>query len=169
MKTMIKNAAAGAVIALSAAGTLPVQAYDNDDKVYAGSECVRYYGAVGDNTTLNHSAIGNPSRTQDLRVDCPAINDEDGDGTLHQWFRAIDQNRFQSVRCNVNSIYRSGSSWWGWWTPWRGTSGYGSHVQHVNFPEDLGANSVSVYYFSCVIPRVDVGTSYITSYRVLED
>jgi hypothetical protein len=117
---------------------------------------------------LNFSAIGNPSRTEELRVDCPAVKDEDSRGTHDGWFRAIDVNRSANVRCNINSIFRSNSEWRGWWTPTRSTSGFGSHVQHVSFPEDLGANDVSHYYFSCVIPTADTGTSYITSYQVRE-
>ncbi len=170
MKTMLKNAVLSALVGLSAMAVVPVHAWDNDAKVYPGAMCVRYSGAVGDNVNLNFSAIGNPSSTHTLRVDCPVIHDEIGDGTLGAWFRAIDQSYSASVNCNVNSIYRSGSTWRGWWTPTRGTSGAGTHAQHVNFGENLGANGVSHYYLSCRIPpRYNGRISYITSYQVLED
>ena len=170
MKTIMKRAAMGTVVALNAMAFMPANAFDNDSKVYPGSMCVRYNGAVGDNVNLNYSAIGNPSTTHTLRVDCPVINDEDGDGTLDAWFRAIDQSYTSNVYCNVNSFYRSGSSWYGWWTPTRSTSGAGTHVQHVSYGEDLGANSVSHYFLSCRIPpKYNGHTSYITSYKVQED
>ena len=131
--------------------------------------CVRYSGATEYDTALNFSAIGNPSASHELRVDCPVIKDEGSDGTLDGWYRAIDMNRSADVRCSINSFFRSGSQWLGWWTPTRSTIGFGTHVQHLNFPENLGANSVSHYYFSCVIPPYDTGTSYITSYKVREN
>jgi len=170
MKMTAKTLAIGAIMVLGATNVVPTHAIDDDAKVYPGAMCVRFSGAIGDNTTLSFSAIGNPSTTATLRVDCPVINDEDGDGTLQAWFRAIDQSYTADVSCSVNSFYRSGSSWLGWWTPSRPTAGAGTHVQHISFPEDLGANSVSHYYFSCRIPpRYSGHISYITSYKVEED
>ena len=165
---------AACTLIASFVGTSAVYAFDDDRKTYPGSMCVRFSGATTTNVWLNFSAIGNPSTTQTLRVDCPMINDEDGDGTKSGWIRAVDQNfgagANNDVTCQMVSIFRSGVNWSGWFSPTRSTPADGNQTQQVNYGEDLGANSVSHYYFSCRIPPRQGGrTSFITSYGIDED
>jgi len=138
-----------------------------DGKIYPGSMCVRYAGTG--TPSYNFSAIGNPSATQWLYLDCPVIHDTIGGNINKGWVRMIDQHYSSDVRCSLNSYYRSGNAFWGWWTANKSTSGSGAHPQHITF-NGIGANSLAHYYYSCRIPpRYSGNTSYITSYNVEED
>jgi hypothetical protein len=138
-----------------------------DGKIYPGSLCVRYAGTS--TPSYNFSAIGNPSNSSWLYLDCPVIHDSIN-GSIHDgWVDTIDSHYSSDVRCSLNSFYRSGSSWYGWWSPNRHSSGSGSHKQRLYY-SGLGSNSSSHQYLSCRIPpRYSGNTSYIISYRVDEN
>jgi hypothetical protein len=142
---------------------LPVHALDG--KNYPGSMCVRWSGTS--TPIYNFSAIGNPSATTDLRLDCPVI--KDATNISSGWVRVIDQHYSDNVGCNLNSLYRSGGSYVGWWTPWVSSVGSSGNPQHLGFGS-VGANSLTHYYYSCRIPPTYGGNlSYITSYNVTEN
>ena len=48
-----------------------VQVHASDGKNYPGSLCVRWSGTS--TPVYNFSAIGNPSATTELRLDCPVV------------------------------------------------------------------------------------------------
>jgi hypothetical protein len=145
-------------------GAAPVWA--GDGKIYPGSMCVRYAGTS--TPTYNNSAIGNPSGNSWLYLDCPAIHDTIGRSIKKGWVRMIDQHYNSNIRCNLNSILRNGSVFWGWWTPNKSSAGSGVNPQHITYG-GIGANTLAHYYYSCRIPpRYSGNTSYITSYYVEE-
>ena len=137
-----------------------------DGKLYPGSMCVRYAGTS--TPAYNFSAIGNPSTTSWLYLDCPVIHDTISSNVKNGWVRMIDQSYTNALRCSLNSFYRSGGSFYGWWTANKSSSGSGSHPQHITY-SGIGANSLAHYYYSCRIPpKYSGNTSYITSYYVEE-
>jgi hypothetical protein len=151
------------IVALSFVGAPSVQA--GDSKVYPGSMAVRYAGTK--TPSISFSAIGNPSENSWLYVDLPIINDRNK-GISRGWVRVLDMSRRYNVTCTLNSIYRSGSRWYGWSTPARSSSGKASYDQILTFGS-VGGRSISHYYYSAKIPPMEDGKiSYITSYRVNE-
>lgn len=139
----------------------------SDGKIYPGSMCVRYAGTS--TPSYNNSAIGNPSSTSWLYLDCPAIHDTVSGNVKEGWVRMIDRHYSSDVKCSLNSIYRSGNSFWGWWTSNKNSSGSGVNPQHVSYG-GIGASSQAHYYYSCQIPPSYSGNvSYIISYYVEED
>ena len=150
-------------VVMVALGILPAHALDG--KNYPGSMCVRWAGTS--TPVYNFSAIGNPSATTDLRLDCPVV--KDAASIQSGWVRVIDQHYNDDVGCSLNSFYRSEGGYVGWWTPWVSSSGSSPNPQHLGFGS-VGANSLTHYYYSCRIPPTYAGNiSYITSYHVTEN
>lgn len=142
------------------------QAHAVDGKIYTGSSCVRWSGTTS--PIYNFSAIGNPADSW-LYVDCPVIHDSINASINSGWVKVIDQNYTYNARCNLNSIYRNGGSWWGWWTPNQSSAGSSSSPQTLSFG-GIGSNSISHYYYSCRIPPIYSGNrSYLISYKVDEN
>lgn len=138
-----------------------------DGKLYPGSMCVRYAGTS--TPSYNFSAIGNPSTSSWLYVDCPVVHDSMNHSIRNGYVNMIDMNYSSNVRCSLNSFYRSGGSWYGWWSPSKSSSGSGSSPQRIYY-SGLGSNSSSHYYYSCQIPpRYSGNTSYLGSYYVSEN
>ncbi len=148
------------IVALSA-----VQVHAVDGKNYPGSLCVRWSGTS--TPVYNFSAIGNPSATTELRVDCPVV--KDASNIQSGWVLVVDQHDNDGIGCNLNSLYRSGGGYAGWSTPWVSSVGRSDDAQPLGFGS-VGSNNLTHYYYSCRIPPTDAGRiSYITSYHVREN
>lgn len=154
---------------LAAAGLMVIgvsQAHAVDGKEYAGSACVPY-GTNNRYPSYNFSAIGNPSATQWLYLDCPAVHD--ARNISSGWVRVMDLHYYSDVTCSLNSIYFSGGAVWGWGTPERSSVGSSANTQQLAFG-GVGASDIAHYYYSCRIPPTFNGNlSYITSYQVIEN
>ncbi len=146
----------------------------NDGKAYPGSLCVPW----GDNRhpTYSAGAIGNPSTTEPLFIDCPVVKDniaswgkpyfsriEDG------WVRMIDEHYTDDIACEFQfGVYLS--EWYMQGSGRKGSTGSGASIQHVYFPIGKIAQKRNHAYLSCVIPPAYEGNvSYITSYYLEED
>jgi hypothetical protein len=151
------------VLGIMVLGAIPVHAVDG--KNYPGSNCVRVSGAT---PIYGESAIGNPSTTTGLSVDCPAV--KDATNIQSGWVRVIDNHTTQVVSCTLVCVSRSGTT----------TSscvrqdfstGSSASVQELSFGSltCLGCNNRAHYYYSCYIPPTQAGTSWIRTYQVLEN
>jgi hypothetical protein len=134
---------------------------------YPGESCVNRSPAI--NPYYFSGAIGNPSTTDWLYVDCPMDRASTFDtGAVD----VIDQNGYTGydVSCaqvgvhwnyNTATYYTGGT---------RNSSGAGTQKQTLSFAEAPGAFP-SVYYYSCSIPPAYGGAkskSYIETYSVSE-
>ncbi len=155
------------LVALSMVMSGALVASAADGKIYPGSMGVRYAGTS--TPTYNCSAIGNPSTTNWLYLDLPAIHDVISGNIKRSWVRVIDQNYRDDIYCRLYSVYRSGCGYAGWTSPARWSSG-SNCIEQVLSAGGVGANTRSHYYFSCRIPpKYSNNTSYIISYYVEED
>jgi hypothetical protein len=131
---------------------------------YTGSNCVVYRGT---GAAYNYSAIGNSS-SGTLYLDCPVDNQTPT--TIESgWVKVQDQNNDSGseVCCTLASIYFSGSSIYGWLSNKVCSSGYGTTWQTLSFGS-LSNSSTGHIYYSCTIPKNDVGVSWIGTYQVSE-
>jgi hypothetical protein len=134
---------------------------------YPGESCVNRSPTIA--PYYFSGAIGNPSTTEWLYVDCPMDRATTYDtGTVD----VIDQNGYTSydVSCaqvgvhwnyNTATYYTGGT---------RNSSGVGTQKQTLSFAAAPGAFP-SVYYYSCAIPPAYGGNkakSYIETYSVSE-
>ncbi len=155
------------VAALSILSLVATTTFAEDGKVYPGSMGVRW-NSSDPFPALNASAIHNPSSAQWLRLDLPAVHDQIGKTIKSGWVKVIDRHYSLDVRCSLNAVVRSGSSFTGWWGPFQFSAGSGTATQTLNIPA-LGSNSQAHYYFSCHIPPTYSGNqSGIVSYYVEE-
>lgn len=130
--------------------------------------CVYRY--AGPTPTYNNSAIGNPAATT-LYLDCPVIHDSINHRIHSGWVKVFDRHFTAPVSCNLNSLYPSGTGFFGWWTSFQSSSGGSSTspVETLTFGS-LSSNPTAHYYYSCQIPPTYSGyVSYITSYKVNEN
>ena len=140
-----------------------------DAKTYPGSMCVRYSGST---PSYNTSAIGNPSSSQWLYVDCPVINDEMSKDLANSWVGVLDRHYSYDANCSINSAYwnNSASAFYGWWGENKYTAGSGNNLQKLTWGALGGAGESVHTYFSCKIPPSYSGNvSYIVSYHANED
>jgi hypothetical protein len=143
------------------------QAHAVDGKNYPGSMCVPW--GANRTPTYYYSAIGNPSTSTDLLLDCPIVRDSITNTIQSGWVKAIDQHYYDNVSCRLDSIYFSGGAAWGWSSPTLSSSGSSGNPQHLAFG-GVGANNTAHYYYSCRIPPTFNGNvSSITSYQVNEN
>ena len=155
-----KTLVALGIVVLSA-----LQVHAGDGKTYPGSLCVRWSGTS--TPIYEFSAIGNPSATTELRLDCPVI--KDGANIASGWVGVVDRHYSDDVGCNLNSFYRSGSGYVLNSTPWIRSVGSSGNAQQLPFG-GVVANSLTHYYYSCRIPPTYTGNiSYITTYHVIEN
>jgi hypothetical protein len=87
------------------------------------------------------------------------------------WVRVTDQNFDRDVRCTLNSVYRDtvNSALYLWFYGPISSVGTSPNVQQLNFG-GVGANSLSHYYYSCVIPRTYNGVvSWLHTYQIVEN
>jgi hypothetical protein len=149
-------------------GVLDVsQARALDGKVYPGSMCVRWSGP---NPVYANSGIGNPGTTT-LYLDCPAAHDSINYGINNGWVKVLDRHFSSPAQCNLNSLYASGSWFFGWWTPFRSSIGgsASSPVETLYFGS-LSSSSTAHYYYSCRVPPTYNGyVSYLMTYKVDEN
>jgi hypothetical protein len=152
------------VLSLVVLSAVPVHAVDG--KNYPGSMCVRFSGPT---PVYGQSAIGNPSTTAELRLDCPVVKDENN--IRSGWVRVIDRHTTASVGCNLNCVSRSGSTPTACSTPLFVSVGSSDTTQHLSFGSLTcsACNSFAHYYYSCRIPPTQAGTSWIWTYQVLEN
>ena len=150
---------------LGTVGVSPIHAADA--KIYPGSMCVRYDGT---NTPgYNFSAIGNPSDSTWLLLDCPIVRDHTDRTISSGVVQVIDLHFSEQVYCSLNSFYRSGDAFLGWWTQPKASSGTSTGQQTLSFG-GVGSNSLAHYYYSCGIPpKYNGQVSYIISYKVNEN
>ncbi len=131
--------------------------------------CVRYSGATPIYST---SAIGNPSSTQWLYLDCPAINDSMSEDLNNSWVGVLDRHYSSNVRCSVNSAYWNNThdKFYGWWGSNQYSDGSSNNRQALSWGS-LGGSGETVHtYFSCRLPPTYSGNrSYIISYHTNED
>lgn len=137
-----------------------------DPFVYPGSNCVRHYGP---NPIYLLSAIGNPSSTSSLYVDCPSAYDHTGflDGS---WFRAQDNiagnSLNQRVQCSTINAWMNGVGEWVTRTRFAQTSGTGTQTRAVSSFRTVHAVE-SHSFLSCRLPPTQFGqTNWLTSYSV---
>jgi hypothetical protein len=150
-------------IAMATLGISQVHAVDG--KNYPGSMCVRWSGTS--TPVYNFSAIGNPSSTTWLYLDCPAV--KDASNIASGWVRMLDRHYSSNISCRLYSVYASTGGYYGWVTPVVSSTGSSANPQHRPFG-GIGGNSIAHYYYSCSIPPTYSGyVSYITSYQVSEN
>ncbi|MDH5228960.1 MAG: hypothetical protein OEY38_02765 [Gammaproteobacteria bacterium] len=144
-----------------------------DGKNYPGSQCVRWSGSTA--ITYSASEMQNNSTTTDLNVDCVATKDIIGGKVDAHWVRMRDQNgnSGKDVSCRLWSVYgrTDAAGMWGWSGPLLKTVGSSPYVQHKSTSSDVSSNTVSHYYFSCVIPprnNATGGKSGIVTYQIDE-
>ena len=169
MRKTIKTLLVAATAAPMTAALLGGPAQAGDAKTYPGSMCVRYSGA---SPSYSSSAIGNPSSTQWLYLDCPAINDSMNEDLNNSWVGALDRHYSSDIRCSVNSAYWNSthSTFYGWWGSNQYSSGSGNHRQLLSWGGLSGSGETVHTYFSCRIPPTYSGNrSYIISYHTNED
>lgn len=135
-----------------------------DAKNYPGSSCVRFSGG---SPTYNFSAIGNASSSSEMLVDCPVTKDFIGGDINDGWLRAIDRNSTRAVGCALQSINYLANNSVTIDSDSDVTIGNSTSLQTLTF-SSLSATTTSHYIYSCSIPRVGSGTSYITTYQVEE-
>lgn len=148
-----------AALLLGALNLSPAHAVDG--KLYPGSMCVRWAGTTA--PAYSYSDIGNPSSSTSLSLDCPAVRDAAtiSGGAAY----VVDLSYSDNISCNLvsSSRYSLAAS------PTRTTTGSGTTPQVLSFG-GLGADSASHYYFSCRIPPTYLGnTSWISTYKVVEN
>jgi hypothetical protein len=151
------------VLGIMVLGAIPVHAVDG--KNYPGSLCVPWSGPT---PIFGESAIGNPSTTMALRVDCPAV--KDATNIQSGWARVIDNHTTAPVSCTLVCVSRSGTTSSAC-TRTASSSSNSASVQHLSFSSltCTGCNSLAHYYYSCTIPPTQAGTSWIRTYQVLEN
>jgi hypothetical protein len=135
---------------------------------YLGENCVNR--SPGVTPYYFSGAIGNPSTTTWLELDCPMSRAAQFDsGTVD----VIDQNGYTGydVSCshvgvhwnyNTATYYTGGS---------RASSGVGTQKQTLYFNGIVNASWPTVYYYSCIIPPAYGGAkakSYIETYTLSE-
>ena len=169
MKTRSRVAAlvcTSALTLLASANALQAYAF-SFGYFYPGESCVNL--SPGINPYYFSGAIGNPSETQWLYVECPMDRATTYDtGTVD----VIDQNFYTGydvscaqvgVHWNYNTVtYYTGGT--------KNSSGGGTQKQTLSFASAPGAFP-SVYYYSCAIPPTYGGNkarSYIETYSVSE-
>jgi hypothetical protein len=142
------------------------RAQAGDAKLYPGSMCVRWSGTT--TPSYNVSAIGNPSSSSWLYVDCPVIKDAINGRPESATVQTVDMHYSADVSCNLLSGLRWFNRYAAWSSGARQTRGTDSFGARLSFGP-VSANADSHYFFSCRIPpQYSGGTSYITSYRVDE-
>jgi hypothetical protein len=157
------------VSALLASSLAVPQAHAGDAKLYPGSMGVRFGGA---NPSYNFSTIGNPSSTEWMYLDLPAINDHMSEDVNNTWVRVLDRHYSSDIRCSFNTAYWNNTtdSFYGWWGANKYSIGSGNDAQILYTGGTGGAGSAYHHYFSCRIPPAYAGNrSYIVSYYVNED
>jgi hypothetical protein len=140
-----------------------------DAKTYPGSMCVRYSGS---NPSYSGSMIGNPSSSQWLYLDCPAINDSMSEQLHNSWVAVLDRHYSSDVHCSVHSRYwnNSTAALNGWWGGNKYSAGSGNNLQKLSWGRLSGAGDSVHTYFSCAIPPAYSGhVSYIVNYHANED
>lgn len=153
-------------IALGTFGVLPAHA---DRKNYAGSTCVRWSGPA---PTYYYSALGNPSPTETLYVDCPANTSSLYSGEKSGWVQFLDRHFSSNISCTLVTVFLSQTSpngWIAWSGPAQTSAGSSDTAQLKAFTlgQPFGNNSAAHTYYSCAIPPTYYGnTSYILSYMV---
>ena len=160
-KSVVKLCSASLIGALISP-MLVTQVHAGDGKAYAGSSCVRYSGAT---PVYSYGRIGNPSTTTDIYLDCPVVKDHIGFNFNKYWMRATDLSSTESVTCRLYSVYKSGSSLYAWSGDLlsTGNSTFGTNEVHKSSGKDVFANDYTHGYFSCKIPNVNQGRSYLTT------
>lgn len=134
--------------------------------VYGGHNCVVWGGSGAIYSWAN---IGNSSAST-LYVDCP-VDNESPTTVESGWIKVQDQNNDAGgeITCAFYAVYQSGSDVW-YWTNANGpqsSSGYGTNWQTLSFTSTSNSSSAATYY-SCQIPKNDVGISFIGNYQVAE-
>ncbi len=142
-----------------------------DTKIYPGSMGAKW-SSSNTEYVIEHGAIGNPSSTQRLGINLPVINDNVGGLFLYGTVTVVDRNdqRFEDIRCNLNSRFYSGSRYFGWYTPTQHSTNRGNSQQDIRFPA-IPSNILAHYYFNCTIPERDHYSgqrSWVVSYKVDE-
>ena len=117
---------------------------------------------------MSYGSISNPSSTQWLYVDLPAIHDSIDHSIANAWVDVIDQHPTSNIRLRMQSVYRSGSYIYGWFGPYRYSFSYGSFKQNMSLP-GVGANENAHYIIGAAIPPSYNGRrSFIVSYKISE-
>ena len=96
MKTLVQ----GALTAPMFLAMLGAPAQAGDAKTYPGATCVRTSGATPSYST---AAIGNPSSSQWLYLNCPTVNDSMNENVQNSWVGVLDRHYSSNVRCSINS------------------------------------------------------------------
>jgi hypothetical protein len=134
-----------------------------DGKNYAASQCVRWSGGA---ISYNLSSIYNGTAS-DSYVDCPAV--KDSSSIASGYVKAKDRSPGSGVECSLNSLYVSGSGFFGWQSAVVSTGGSADTWLNMSFGA-LGADAAGYYYYSCKIPAVSGGNaSSIAMYHVNEN
>jgi len=149
-------------------------AQGDDQKVYPGSMCVvrnnlKVDGNEVEMPDYEYSAIGNPSSSDWLNVDCPVVHDILHKNVRSGWVQMIDTHYNYNISCRFYSIFRSGRFPYGWASGRLTTTGSTRNVQTKGFGAVRGSAG-SHYYLSCSIPpKYGNSISYIVTYNVSED
>lgn len=135
-----------------------------DGKSYPGSMCTKYTGSGTDVTGT--AAMRNNSATNDLKVICPIVKDQNGIQKVS--IHTIDPGG-GAIACRVLTHYRENATWKGQWTTAKsGGNGDPSFINFNNVNHDAitGAHS----YIRCTIPhKLNNGSGFhIISYHVTE-
>lgn len=157
-------------VLLSTLGVSPTSA--TDDKIYPGAMCVRYdpFGGNPPKLSLSFGAINNPSASF-LYLNCPVIHDSISHSIGSASMQVIDQHPNTDVSCTLHSVHHPGTSYFDYGLFYtRKSAGSSSSPQTLSFERGLESNSLSHYYFHCVLPpAVGSSVSSIISYRVNEN